>query len=164
MQRFALADRLFPALVGGRSARTEHRRHVSLACGSDGTLGLRAIKEKRRVERFVQSPASAKFDSDAAHGRRRWARRTWFATTRTSCPKESSPISSYVPRIVAAVATHHSDQERERAGKVSWSCCVRRPGHDFFARYKKSTILPPDRTADGPPRARQHRRLRAVSA
>ncbi|MFO7714127.1 chemotaxis protein CheB, partial [Desulfosarcina sp.] len=102
--------------------------------GSDGTLGLGAIKEKAGVV-FVQSPASAKFD-----GMPRSAIDAGLADV--VAPVEALPgrICDYIKHAPVAAP---SDPERESKTQSTlekvFILLRAKTGHDF-SLYKKSTI------------------------
>jgi two-component system, chemotaxis family, CheB/CheR fusion protein len=102
--------------------------------GSDGTLGLRAVKE-RAGGTFVQSPASAKFDSMP-----RMAVDAGLADVVADAQELPGKIIAYlkhVPRLVAA-DPHLSDKHESALAKVLVLLRAQ-TGHDF-SLYKKSTI------------------------
>jgi two-component system CheB/CheR fusion protein len=102
--------------------------------GSDGTLGLRAIKEKAGGT-FVQSPASAKFDSMP-----RMAIDSGLADMIADAHELPAKIIGYlahVPRLVEA-EQHISDKNENALAKVLVLLRAQ-TGHDF-SLYKKSTI------------------------
>ena len=103
--------------------------------GSDGTLGLRAIKEKAGAA-FVQSLASAKFDgmprsaidaglADVVAAGRRAARLRSLAIS-------STRLTSSQPEPALA-------ESRTARSRRSSSCCAAHTGNDF-SLYKRSTI------------------------
>ncbi|HMK43831.1 MAG TPA: chemotaxis protein CheB [Dissulfurispiraceae bacterium] len=102
--------------------------------GSDGTLGLRAIKEKAGVA-FVQSPSSAKFD-----GMPRSAIDAGIADV--VLPVEELPQSilsylKYAPTLEKPDLTQ--DQKAQGALEKIIILLRSQTGHDF-SMYKKSTI------------------------
>ena len=125
-------DFFFRSLADDR--REESIGVILSGMGSDGTLGLRAIKERAGLT-LVQTPASAKFD-----GMPRSAIDTGVADI-------VAPVGELPARIIAFVqrATHlaPSDAEldqRSRGGLEKILILIRaHTGHDF-SLYRKSTI------------------------
>src|SRR5277367_6241611 len=102
--------------------------------GSDGTLGLRAIKEKAGAV-FVQTPASAKFDSMP-----RMAIDAGLADV--VAPAEGLPgkIIDYLQHVPLLVRTDHAMAEKDQSALEKVVILLRaQTGHDF-SLYKKSTI------------------------
>ena len=102
--------------------------------GSDGTLGLRAIKEKAGVV-FVQEPASAKFD-----GMPRSAMESGMADV--IAPVEALPgkISSYLQHVPLIPKAGVSGEFVAQSALEKVVILLRsQTGHDF-SLYKKSTI------------------------
>ena len=102
--------------------------------GSDGTLGLRAIKEKAGVV-FVQEPASAKFD-----GMPRSAMESGMADV--IAPVEALPgkISSYLQHVPLIPNAGVSGEFAAQSALEKVVILLRsQTGHDF-SLYKKSTI------------------------
>jgi len=100
--------------------------------GSDGTLGLRAIKEKAGVA-FVQEPASAKFDGMP------------HSAIEAGLADVVAPVEALPGKIVAylqhapTLASQH-DEEKNNSGLEKIIILLRaQTGHDF-SLYKKSTI------------------------
>ena len=103
--------------------------------GSDGTLGLRAIKEKAGAV-FVQSPASAKFD-----GMPRSAIDAGLADRVAAAEDLAGQIVAYqrhVPLFVARPEADLPDTEQSGLDKVVLLLRAH-TGHDF-SLYKKSSL------------------------
>ena len=115
--------------------RQEHSIGVILSgMGSDGTLGLRAIKEKAGVA-FVQEPASAKFD-----GMPRSAIEAGLADV--TAPVEALPgrISVYLHHAPLIVQSDPPAGEKDQSSLEKVMLLLRaQTGHDF-SLYKKNTI------------------------
>ncbi len=115
--------------------RQEHSIGVILSgMGSDGTLGLRAIKEKAGVV-FVQDPASAKFD-----GMPRSAIDAGLADV--IAPVEALPgkISAYLHHVPLITKTGHLDEYTAQSALEKVVTLLRsQTGHDF-SLYKKNTV------------------------
>jgi two-component system CheB/CheR fusion protein len=102
--------------------------------GSDGTLGLRAIKEKAGVV-FVQEPASAKFDSMP-----RSAIDAGLADV--IAPVEALPgkISAYLQHVPLITKARRPDEYAAQSALEKVVILLRgQTGHDF-SLYKKSTV------------------------
>jgi len=114
----------------------EHSIGVILSgMGSDGTLGLRAIKEKAGSV-FVQSPASAKFD-----GMPRSAIDAGLADVVAPAEELAARILLYlqhVPLLTDRSVTDTVDRDQSSLDKVVL-LLRSQTGHDF-SLYKKSTI------------------------
>ncbi|MCB1943355.1 MAG: chemotaxis protein CheB, partial [Candidatus Accumulibacter sp.] len=114
----------------------EHSVGVILSgMGSDGTLGLRAIKEMAGAV-FVQTPATAKFD-----GMPRSAKDAGLADVVAPAEELAGRIASYlqhVPLLVARPANELDDKNQSGLEKVVLILRAQ-TGHDF-SLYKKSTI------------------------
>ncbi len=103
--------------------------------GSDGTLGLRAIKEKAGSV-FVQTPATAKFD-----GMPRSAIDAGLADVVAPAEELAARILLYlqhVPLLTDRPATDREDHDQSSLDKVVL-LLRSQTGHDF-SLYKKSTI------------------------
>ena len=116
--------------------RREHGIGVILSgMGSDGTLGLRAIKEKAGAV-FVQSPASAKFDAMP-----RSAINAGLADVVAPAEELAGKIVAY--RSHAPLLVPHSDEHLAHNNQSALEKVVlllrTQTGHDF-SLYKKSTI------------------------
>jgi two-component system CheB/CheR fusion protein len=104
--------------------------------GSDGTLGLRAIRQAAGAC-FVQTPATAQFDSMP-----RSAIDAGVADVVAPAEELPSKILAYVGRIqLGAQAETESEADQKDAGLLDQIIVLLRTqtGHDFSA-YKKSTI------------------------
>ncbi len=122
-----------------RSLADDQQEHcigvILSGMGSDGTLALRAIKEKAGTV-FVQDPASAKFD-----GMPRSAIDSGLADVVAPVNELPARIISYlqhVPRLTAK--TEPEREEKNLSGLEKVVLLLRaQTGHDFSA-YKKSTM------------------------
>jgi len=125
-------DFFFRALADDQQ---EHSIGVILSgMGSDGTLGLRAIKEKAGVV-FVQEPASAKFD-----GMPRSAIDAGLADV--IAPVEALParISAYLRHTPLIARPGLATEDKTQSGLEKVVILLRsHTGHDF-SLYKKTTI------------------------
>jgi two-component system CheB/CheR fusion protein len=125
-------DFFFRALADDQQ---EHSIGVILSgMGSDGTLGLRAIKEKGGVV-FVQEPASAKFD-----GMPRSAIDAGLADV--IAPVEALPgkISAYLLHVPLITKPGRPDQYAAQSALEKVVILLRgQTGHDF-SLYKKTTV------------------------
>ncbi len=102
--------------------------------GSDGTLGLGAIKEKAGVV-FVQAPASAKFD-----GMPRSAIDAGLADVVAPAEELPGRISDYLKHApVAAQSDPDRESKAQSALEKVFILLRAQTGHDF-SLYKKSTI------------------------
>jgi len=102
--------------------------------GSDGTLGLRAIKEKAGVV-FVQEPTSAKFD-----GMPRSAIDAGLADVIAPVEELPDKISAYLHHVPLITKTGHPDEYTGQSALEKVVILLRgQTGHDF-SLYKKSTI------------------------
>ncbi len=102
--------------------------------GSDGTLGLRAIKEKGGAV-FVQDPATAKFD-----GMPRSAIDEGLADIVATAETLPFRISSYLKHIPAISKPAVTIEERTMGSLKKIIILLRnQTGHDF-SQYKKNTI------------------------
>ena len=102
--------------------------------GSDGTLGLRAIKEKAGAV-FVQTPASAKFDSMP-----RMAIDAGLADVIAPAEELPGKIIDYLKHIPLLVRPDHDLAEKDQSALEKVVILLRaQTGHDF-SLYKKSTI------------------------
>lgn len=102
--------------------------------GTDGTLGLKAIKEVSGVV-MVESPDSAKFD-----GMPRSAISTGqvdYVASIDDLPKELMAYISHIPRLREEIA--ESDSQPHSALQKILRLLSIRTGHDF-SLYKKSTL------------------------
>jgi two-component system CheB/CheR fusion protein len=102
--------------------------------GSDGTLGLRAIKEKAGAV-FVQTPTSAKFDSMP-----RMAIEAGLADVIAPAEELPGKIIDYLKHIPLHVRPDHAIAEKDQSALEKVMILLRgQSGHDF-SLYKKSTI------------------------
>ena len=102
--------------------------------GSDGTLGLRAIKEKAGVV-FVQAPASAKFD-----GMPRSAIDAGLADVVAPAEELPGRIIEYLKHAPLIATPDPSRESKKESGLEKVFILLRtQTGHDF-SLYKKSTI------------------------
>ena len=115
--------------------RQEHSIGVILSgMGSDGTMGLRAIKEKAGVA-LVQEPASAKFDSMP-----RSAINAGLADL--VAPAEDLPgkIIDYLRHALVIAKTELPLEEKDQSALEKVLILLRaKTGHDF-SLYKKNTL------------------------
>ena len=118
-------------------AQDQNERSVGVVLsgmGSDGTLGLRSVKEKGGLA-LVQDPTTAKFD-----GMPRSAVDSGF--TDIIAPAEELPerIISYLNRATVVGATERSLEEKNRSALDKAVVLLRaHTGHDF-SLYKKNTF------------------------
>ncbi len=102
--------------------------------GSDGTLGLRAIKEKAGAV-FIQTPNSAKFDSMP-----RMAIDAGLADVVASAEELPSRIIDYLQHVPLLVRPDRDIAEKDQSALEKVVILLRaQTGHDF-SLYKKSTI------------------------
>jgi two-component system CheB/CheR fusion protein len=102
--------------------------------GSDGTLGLRAIKEKAGAV-FVQAPASAKFDSMP-----RMAIDAGLADVIAPAEELPGKIIDYLKHVPLLVRPDQDIAEKDQSALEKVVILLRaQTGHDF-SLYKKSTI------------------------
>jgi len=102
--------------------------------GSDGTLGLRAMKEKAGVA-FVQEPASAKFD-----GMPRSAIDTGLADVIAPAEELPGRIIAYLSHAPLIEWTSRPMKEKTQSSLEKILILLRtQTGHDF-SLYKKSTV------------------------
>jgi two-component system CheB/CheR fusion protein len=102
--------------------------------GSDGALGLRAIKEKAGAG-FVQSPDSAKFDSMP-----RAAIEGGLADIVAPADELPAKIINYLRHFPVVVRRDHHLTEKDRGSLEKIVILLRaQTGHDF-SLYKKNTI------------------------
>jgi two-component system CheB/CheR fusion protein len=118
-------------------AEDQHEQSLGVilsGMGSDGTLGLRAIKENAGVV-FVQTPASAKFDSMP-----RMAIEAGLADV--IAPAEELPVKiiEYLKHVPLRVRPNPDHDEKNQSALEKIVILLRtQSGHDF-SLYKKSTI------------------------
>jgi len=125
-------DFFFRALADDQQ---EHSIGVILSgMGSDGTLGLRSIKEKAGVV-FVQDPGSAKFD-----GMPKSAIEAGLADVVASADALPGKISAYLQHT-PMIATPELENETKTSSALKKVVILLRAqtGHDF-SLYKKTTI------------------------
>lgn len=102
--------------------------------GSDGTLGLKAIREKAGVT-LVQEPSSAKFDSMP-----RSAIDAGLADLVAPAEELPGKIIAYLHSARAIVKSEHSLEEKEQSDLEKVVILLRaKTGHDF-SMYKKNTV------------------------
>ena len=115
--------------------RKEHSIGVILSgMGSDGTMGLRAIKEKEGLT-LVQSPASAKFDSMA-----RSAIHAGLADI--IAPAEDLPgkIIDYLRHALVITKTDMNLEEKDHSALSKVLILLRAKTGNDFSMYKKNTL------------------------
>ena len=102
--------------------------------GSDGTLGLRAIKEKAGVV-FVQEPASAKFD-----GMPRSAIDAGLADVVAPVEELPGKIIAYLQHVPLIARPGLAQEDKAQSGLEKVVILLRaQTGHDF-SLYKKTTV------------------------
>jgi two-component system CheB/CheR fusion protein len=115
--------------------RQEHSIGVILSgMGSDGTMGLRAIKEKAGLG-LVQAPASAKFDSMSKSA-------IAAGLADLIAPAEDLPgkIIDYLRHNLVIARTDFPLEEKDHSALAKVIILLRaRTGHDF-SMYKKNTL------------------------
>lgn len=116
--------------------RKEHGIGVILSgMGSDGTLGMRAIKEKSGAT-FVQDPASAKFD-----GMPRSAIDAGFADVVAKAEELAGKIIGYLQHVPFPVAgSDLKVADLDQSGLAKVVLILREQTGQDFSLYKKSTI------------------------
>ena len=102
--------------------------------GSDGTLGLRAIKEQLGMA-MVQDPASAKYD-----GMPRSAIGTGMADYVASAQELPAKLIQYTSHLPAIAEKRVSVEEEPSSGLEKVFVLLRAHGGNDFSCYKKSTI------------------------
>jgi two-component system CheB/CheR fusion protein len=102
--------------------------------GSDGTLGLRAIKEKAGAA-FVQTPASAKFDSMP-----RTAIDAGLADVVAPSEELAQRIIDYLKHVPLLVRRDNSFAEKDQSALEKIIILLRGQSGQDFSLYKKSTI------------------------
>ncbi len=102
--------------------------------GSDGALGLRAIKEHLGMA-MVQDPASAKYD-----GMPRSAIGTGMADYVAAAEELPGKLMQYVSHLPSAIAKRAADEEAPSSGLEKIFVLLRAYGGNDFSCYKKSTI------------------------
>jgi two-component system CheB/CheR fusion protein len=122
-----------------RSMADDLRQHavgvILSGMGSDGTLGLRAIKDNGGVI-FVQDPATAKFD-----GMPRSAIDAGLADIIASAEELPVRIQSYLSRLPAPLKADFSIDDKDLTALEKVVILLRaRTGHDF-SLYKENTFF-----------------------
>ena len=102
--------------------------------GSDGTLGLRAIKEQLGMA-MVQDPASAKYD-----GMPRSAISTGMADYVASAQELPAKLIQYTSHLPAVAQKRVSAEEEPSSALEKVFVLLRAHGGNDFSCYKKSTI------------------------
>jgi len=118
-------------------ADDQHERSLGVVLsgmGSDGTLGLRAIKEKAGAA-FVQAPASAKFDSMP-----RMAIDAGLADVVASAEELPSKIMGYLKHVPLIVRNDQGIAEKDQSSLEKIIILLRGQSGQDFSLYKKSTI------------------------
>jgi two-component system CheB/CheR fusion protein len=125
-------DFFFRALADDQQ---EHSIGVILSgMGSDGTLGLRAIKEKAGVV-FVQEPTSAKFDAMP-----RSVINAGLADVIAPVEALPSKINAYLKHVPLITKSEHTDEYVAQSALEKVVILLRsKTGHDF-SLYKKTMI------------------------
>ena len=126
-------DYFFRSLAADRQERSIGV--ILSGMGSDGTLGLRAIKEKAGAV-FVQTPATAKFD-----GMPRSAIDAGLADVVDRAEELAGRIVAYLQHVPLLTARPDGElEDKDQSGLEKVVLILRaQTGHDFSA-YKKSTI------------------------
>ena len=118
-------------------ADDQHERGLGVilsGMGSDGTLGLRAIKEKAGAA-FVQTPASAKFDSMP-----RVAIEAGLADVVAPAEELPGKIINYLKHVPSGNWSNQTIDEKNQSALEKIMILLRgQSGHDF-SLYKKGTI------------------------
>jgi len=102
--------------------------------GSDGTLGLRAIKEKAGAV-FVQAPASAKFDSMP-----RMAIDAGLADVVAPAEELPGKIIDYLQHVPLLVRPDHDIVEKDQSALEKVVILLRAQTSHDFSLYKKNTL------------------------
>ena len=102
--------------------------------GSDGALGLRAIKEQLGMA-MVQDPAAAKYD-----GMPRSAIGTGMADYIASAQELPAKLIQYASHLPATAEKRASPEEEPTSGLEKVFVLLRAHGGNDFSCYKKSTI------------------------
>ena len=125
-------DFFFRALADDRKDRSIGV--ILSGMGSDGTLGLRAIKEKAGAV-FVQSPDSAKFD-----GMPRSAIDAGLADVTAPAEELPGKIIAYLRHTHLVIGHEHDLEEKAQSALEKVLILLRtQTGHDFTL-YKKNTV------------------------
>ncbi|HAM53610.1 MAG TPA: chemotaxis protein CheB [Nitrospiraceae bacterium] len=117
----------------------EDRQHLSIGIilsgmGSDGTIGLRAIKEHSGVV-LVQEPASAKFD-----GMPRSAIDAGLADFVAPAEELPEKVISYLRHAPLVVSAPHILESKAQSGLEKLLILLRAQTGQDFSMYKRSTI------------------------
>ena len=155
--RAAAADRLLLPFPGRGPAGASIGVILS-GMGTDGTLGLRAIKEK--AGRGLRAGAGLGQVRRHAHERHRRRAGRHRGPGRRSCPARSSPISSTLPSSPKP-SVPLDEQGPERHGKGRHPPA--RPDRPRLFAVQEKHRVPADRAAHGHPPDRQDRRLCPLS-
>ncbi len=118
-------------------AEDRHEQSIGVilsGMGSDGTLGLRAIKEKAGAV-FVQTPGSAKFDSMP-----RMAIDAGLADIVAPADELPGRILDYLKHVPLHAWTDHDPDEKDRSALDKIVILLRGHSGQDFSLYKKSTI------------------------
>ena len=118
-------------------ADDQHERSLGVilsGMGSDGTLGLRAIKEKAGAV-FVQTPASAKFDSMP-----RMAIDAGLADVIAPAEELPDKIIEYLKHVPLLVRPDRDIVEKDQSALEKIIILLRGQSGQDFSLYKKSTI------------------------
>jgi two-component system CheB/CheR fusion protein len=118
-------------------ADDQHERCIGVilsGMGSDGTLGLRAIKEKAGAV-FVQAPASAKFDSMP-----RMAIDAGLADVVAPAEELPGKIIDYHKHVPLLVRTEREVAEKDQSALEKIVILLRGQSGQDFSLYKRSTI------------------------
>lgn len=118
-------------------ADDQHERSLGVilsGMGSDGTLGLRAIKEKAGAV-FVQTPASAKFDSMP-----RMAIDAGLADVIAPAEELPDKIIEYLKHVPLLVRPDRDIAEKDQSALEKIIILLRGQSGQDFSLYKKSTI------------------------
>jgi len=118
-------------------AEDQHERCMGVilsGMGSDGTLGLRAIKEKAGAV-FVQTPASAKFDSMP-----RMAIDAGLADVIASAEELPRKIIDYLKHVPLLARAKHVIADKDQSALEKIVILLRGQSGQDFSLYKKSTI------------------------
>jgi two-component system CheB/CheR fusion protein len=118
-------------------ADDQHERSMGVilsGMGSDGTLGLRAIKEKAGAV-FVQTPSSAKFDSMP-----RMAINAGLADVVAPAEELPRKILEYLKHVPLLAQSKHEFVEKDQSALEKIIILLRGQSGQDFSLYKKSTI------------------------
>jgi two-component system CheB/CheR fusion protein len=118
-------------------AADQHERSIGVilsGMGSDGTLGLRAIKEKAGAV-FVQTPVSAKFDSMP-----RMAIEAGLADVIAPAEELPGKIIDYFKHAPLHIQPYENIDEKDQSALDKVVILLRGQSGQDFSLYKKSTI------------------------